>query len=75
MFWTRKSIAKLTGKGKPYLEPEKTLPKKEFETMYELLKDAEKYDGMNETLMSENILEGLVNYIELYVNSKFNTEE
>ena len=72
MFWIRKSIVKLTGKGKPYIEHEKTIPNKEFETMYELLKDAEKYDSMNETLMSENILEGLVNYIEMYIDVKTN---
>jgi len=62
MFWNKEKEEKITGKGKVYLAPPPP-PKKKFKTMYELLKDAEKYDNAGEEETSKKILENLKHYI------------
>jgi hypothetical protein len=47
-------------------------PKKEFATMLELLKDAEKYDNENEKEASEAVLTILCEYIERFKEHKNN---
>lgn len=45
-------------------------PKKKFANMYELIKDAEKYDSQGEEDISNSTLKTLINYIERQVNYK-----
>ena len=44
--------------------------KKEFRNMFELLKDAEKYDTADEIGISVSILENLVSYAQDYISIK-----
>lgn len=65
MFWKRKEEIKYSNIGPILMTP--MPPKKEFETMFEMLKDAEKYDHTEEYGVSDMILKDLVKYINDYV--------
>lgn len=68
MFWKREQIIKNGTLGPLLSIPQP--PKKEFELMLELLRDAEKYDCRNEIDIRNNILTNLREYIEKYQNKK-----
>lgn len=61
MFWKRKPKVINTSLG-PIISSQ-TPPKKEFETMLEILRDAEKFDNANEIEVRNNTLQNLVDYI------------
>lgn len=61
MFWKRKTKVVNSGLG-PIMSPPPP-PKKEFETMLEILRDAEKFDNANEIEVRNNTLQNLVDYI------------
>ena len=62
MFWKRKTtIGTLRQIQIPPIPP-----KKEFSTMLEMLRDAEKYDTENENECRDTILTGLCEYIERF---------
>ena len=46
------------------------LPKKEFENMLELLRDAEKYDSSGEFQISKDVLGNLVKYIQNHIKDE-----
>lgn len=67
MFWKRKNKTIFTQLG-----PVAQIPipaKKEFETMFEILKDAEKYDHAEEYGVSDMVLKDLVKYINDYIKT------
>ena len=64
MFWNRKEKTVYNGLGILELPP--VPAKKEFSTMLEMLKDAEKYDSENENECRDVILNGLCDYIERF---------
>ena len=63
MFWKRKAkvVNSSLGLGPLILPPPP--PKKEFKTMLEILRDAEKFDNANEIDVRNNTLQNLVDYI------------
>ena len=65
MFWNRKKQVVSSIGGLP-LEVPPIPPKKEFATMLELLRDAEKYDNESEKEASEAVLTTLCEYIERF---------
>ena len=65
MFWKRKKQVVSSIGGLP-LEVPPIPPKKEFATMLELLRDAEKYDNESEKEASEAVLTTLCEYIERF---------
>jgi hypothetical protein len=65
MFWKRKEKV-IHGQLGPLLEIP-TPPKKDFETMLELLRDAEKFDNAGEKDVSNATLKNLCEFIEWYV--------
>lgn len=62
MFWKRKKETSHGALGPLSVPP--TPPKKEFETMLEMLRDAEKYNNAGENEVSDAILTHLCEYIE-----------
>lgn len=65
MFWNRKKQI-VNSIGRLPLEVPPVPPKKEFATMLEMLRDAEKYDNESEKEASEAILTALTEYIERF---------
>lgn len=63
MFWNREKKVVSSIGGLP-LELPPIPPKKKFETMFEILRDAEKYDSEGEKEVSDRTLAGLCEYIE-----------
>jgi hypothetical protein len=70
MFWKRK-ITNFNRIGPIF---DQTLAKKEFDTMYELLKDAEKFDIGKDYDVSIMTLENLVKYISDYISASRNLQ-
>jgi hypothetical protein len=69
MFWKRKPVNTVISSKNGYLminNPPPIPPKKEFESMLELLRDAEKYDNSGEAEVSLKQLETLREYIDKY---------
>lgn len=66
MFWKRKERIEFTAKGNIFMPPPP--PKKEFETMLEILRDAEKFDNAGEKDVSNSTLKTLSEFIECYVS-------
>lgn len=64
MFWKREKIVTNGALGMLEIIPIK--PKKEFETMLQMLRDAEKYDNATEKDVSIALLTNLCEYIERY---------
>lgn len=64
MFWKREQEIR-NGELGPLIMPTDP-PKKEFKTMLEMLKDAEKYDNAGELDVSKSTLTALCKYIEKY---------
>ncbi len=64
MFWTREPKKAVGALGMLEIQP--ILPKKQFETMLEMLRDAEKYDNNGEKDVSTAILTNLCEFIERY---------
>jgi len=64
MFWKRKEKTTIGALGQIQIPP--IPPKKEFSTMLEMLRDAEKYDTENENECRDTILTGLCEYIERF---------
>lgn len=64
MFWKRKQKTTIGALGPIQIPP--IPPKKEFSTMLEMLRDAEKYDTENESECRDTILTGLCEYIERF---------
>lgn len=67
MFWKRKQKISIGAVG--LLQTPPTPPKKEFTTMLEMLRDAEKYDTENEKDCRDTILTGLSEYIDKFKKS------
>ena len=66
MFWNRKKKI-VNGSLGPFLMP--GIPaKKEFETMLETLRDAEKYDSVNEIEIRNSLLNSLSEQIQNFKN-------
>lgn len=63
MFWKRKTKLVNSNLGLGPLILPQSPPKKEFETMLEILRDAEKFDNANEIDVRNNTLQNLVDYI------------
>lgn len=64
MFWKRKKQTTIGSLRQLQIPP---IPhKKEFSTMLEMLRDAEKYDTENENECRDVILTGLCEYIERF---------
>lgn len=66
MFWKRKEEVVRVMAGISITPP----TKRQFETMLELLSDAEKYDTGGEIKVSKKILTDLCEYIETYCGEK-----
>lgn len=66
MFWKRKERIEHTAKGHIFIPPPPP-SKKDFETMLELLRDAEKFDNTGEKDVSDATLKNLCEFIERYV--------
>ena len=64
MFWNKK--VKTTNGALGLLQIPPIPPKKEFSTMLEMLRDAEKYDTESEKECRDTILTGLCEYIEKF---------
>jgi len=68
MFWNRKEKVVIGNLG-PLLMP--PIPaKREFETMLEILKDAEKYDNGNDIEVRNALLTTLCEHIEVFKTKK-----
>lgn len=68
MFWKRKNRNSITAKGVPFVLPQPPA-KKEFETMLEILRDAEKYDNAGEYDVCNLTLNNLKQYIDKYTST------
>jgi len=68
MFWKRKIQNRPNSLGPTFIISSPTKP--EFETMLEILRDAEKFDNSGEVEVSINTLETLNKYIENYITKK-----
>jgi len=69
MFWKRKPVNTVISSKNGFVfidNPPLSPPRPEFETMLELLRDAEKYDNSGETEISLKQLETLREYIDRY---------
>lgn len=66
MFWKRKQEVIHGGLG--LLSKIPTPPKKQFATMLEILKDAEKYDNEGEKELSNKMLINLCEYINKFID-------
>ncbi len=64
MYWKRKEKTTIGELGLMLTPP--VPPKKEFSTMLEMLRDAEKYDAESENECRDTILTGLCEYIERF---------
>jgi len=71
MFWKRKEKVVIGNLG-PFLVP--PIPaKREFETMLEILRDAEKYDTGNDIEVRNALLTTLCEHIEIFKTKKQET--
>lgn len=66
--WKRKPPKEIISKIGPYIEfTDPTPPKKEFLNMYDLIREAERFDHEEQYELSDEILNLLANYINKYV--------
>lgn len=65
MFWKRKEDIRISSIGLISVPP----PKKEFETMLQILRDAEKYDNAGEMEVSKDTLNTLCEFINRYIHT------
>lgn len=68
--WKRKPPKEIVGKFGPYIEfTDPTPPKKEFLNMYDLIREAERFDHEEQYSLSDEILRVLAEYITDYTKN------